>query len=268
MRPNQEFYHLLRNVNYELTVIDSSSTHFDLAAATSSSFIDDINTVPNNGVMASGTSRLWNFGDETNHATDSGVGFDPIWKANIMNSKPVVGFTHSNGNQWGGFYFDANVSGTSSVCIMWVLQVKLPHYTSPTLGNPWINIYFRDKTNANRTHQIYITSSTGGGDVFYYGAISGMAKKVTSMGFSNVVNLLVMYNNGVLRANGSTGSDVAGTATSLTAGTSEMYANLDHPDSSGSFANVGEIIFWDRNLTTSEQSYVEGYLKTKWGISY
>lgn len=237
--------------------ISNLNLWYDASVATATTF----NPVPANGGAVSAWLDKQATGRDANQNTGTR---QPIWRSNQQNSLGTIQFDGSN-----------DVLTLNPVS--WALS--LPGQTTYIVVKP---------TTLSGIPRI-IQTNTGGFQFFwdtYWGieTASGRAKSANTGNTTNYIYMGMIFDGSHTDANTTTQNNLrlqfringvkqtltfssnVGTATSASANT--LYVGADASPAANPFAGyIGELLLWNRTLSTTEITNVESYLSTKWGIT-
>ena len=215
-----------------------------------------------NGSSTSAWTDLSGAGHPAN--VNGGVGKSPTYTIPIQNSLGAVTFASVNSNNldvnpiaWAqslpGFTIYVLARPTSLPATAFPLTV-----TDQSLGMWWNGTNW----SAGAASGVGTVSVTNDTTKFH---IYGMVFNGAATGNAN--RLAFRYDKSATTLN--FGATTVGTATGASAATFYFGgANRNGSPLTGTFMNgyIGEVLIWTRALSTSEQSSVELYLNTKWGL--
>jgi hypothetical protein len=273
MRPNQEFKNLLNNTNFSLALQQGSVIRYDASVGTdwsqdySTGIYTQTLTSGGGSVNYTGTQNGLNYMNATLPGSPPSNLFwgVPTGTVPTMTDSYTV-MVVSNGGS--GFDWRHESTRPTAGVFGTGLGLLKVHVTGTTFryaadGNPGLG---SDTPNGGKTKQAYNANSTPYSPSGWYISVY----KVEYSG--DIFGLATTY--ATTNGRGDSGGQfyVAGSFAYETSSypTGQVAINLLQTTnlSAGQSAERGEIIMWGKALTQYQIDYMEGYLKTKWGITY
>jgi hypothetical protein len=209
-----------------------------------------------NGVVIGGGSQISQWTDNSgaeNNATQTNSSYQPTLVNNAINGLPAVQFNGSSQYMQISNSISANFSGGASIFIV-------TNPTALTSGSRFLD--FENCAPGTYTY-LYQPSSTSTALYLYNNAINTSVTASNAL-TTNQFQLLEAIHNGLPSVGIYTNSVLNTYAGSLTPGNNY----IGQASASGNYFNgqIAEILVYNRGVTVSEQSQIEGYLYGKYNL--
>jgi hypothetical protein len=198
-----------------------------------------------------------------NTATSLGTA-NPVLTQNLINGRQAISFPNTGTTPSPTYFFDGPISLTGESITYFVVCV--PSSVSVMAGSPRILSLAAtgavDYTSALYLVALYQVNTAFGA----YRNNSGNVLVAVTSNTPYIFSAIAVNGNVAMYQNGGTVTNIPTGAGASFAVSRFRLANEMNPAINLFNGNIGEVIIYNRTLTTSERQQVEGYLAWKWGI--
>ncbi len=226
-----------------------------LEATTAESFNNDQDSqsMPQNGSAVATWYDINPHTSSQNNATSAAT--KPIYVDNGINNLPSLSFDSTK-------YItitNTNILNTGSYT-MFVVEKRASTAAMGVVGANFTGtaIFYRTPTELDVEH--FVSNGAGGADwtPVTVASFANLVTRITSVTYLGANSTMKVYTDGYIRSNGGRGSVPAGGQYSI----GQSYAGVG-----GNYNGyIGEVILFDRVLSSTERHGIESYLGSKWGV--